>query len=379
MKKITLLLLAALLLFLLCGCYDYVDIEEKAMVAGFAVDLSENGYRVTAEMVSSSGGSDSEIQSKIAYSEGKTLSECLRNMISESSKKLDFGHCKIIFISKAAAEQGIDPILDIIFHNDEIKVSIDLAVVRDNEAAAIFQTDPILSPIVSYEAQKTLESMSHYLSVSPQGFSYKALNHIASIGTEVVLPVFAIRESEQRNSFYLNGCAYFKDDRLAGELTEAEGRYLQMIRGDFNKGRPTFTLQNISEQGGECCISPEITSFSGGSKPSDTDPYTIYVTGTVNLRMDELPQGITIETAESREKIEAQIQKEMEDTVLAFTEKMLRQERNDIFGFGRLIYHKDTALTEDVATEEYMQKLSVVATFKVQIESSGISKKPLED
>lgn len=378
MKKITLLFLTVLLLFLLCGCYDHVDIEEKAMVAGFAVDLSENGYRVTAELVSSSGGSDSEIQSKIAYSEGKTLSECLRNMISESSKKLDFGHCKIIFISKTAAEQGIDPILDIIFHNDEIKVSIDLAVVRDNEAAAIFQTDPILSPIVSYEAQKTLESMSHYLSVSPQGFSYKALNHIASIGTELVLPMFAIRESEQRNSFYLNGCAYFKDDHLAGELTEAEGRYLQIIRGDFNKGRPTFTLHDIAE-GGACCISPEITSFSGGSKPSPEDPYTIYVTGTVKLRMDELPQGISIETAESREKIEAEVQKEIEDSILTFTDKMLRQEKNDIFGFGRLIYHKDTALTKEVSTEEYMQKLTVKASFQVQIESSGISKKPLQD
>ena len=95
--------------------------------------------------------------------------------------------------------------------------------------------------------------------------------------------------------------------------------------------------------------------------------------------MDELPQGISIETAESREKIEAEVQKEIEDSILTFTDKMLRQEKNDIFGFGRLIYHKDTALTKEVSTEEYMQKLTVKASFQVQIESSGISKKPLQD
>lgn len=330
MKKTRLLLLFPILLFSLCGCYDYIDIEEKAMVAGFAVDAAENGYKITAEILSSpASGPEAEILPKIVSAEGETVAACLRKLTAESSKKSDFGHCKIIFISKAVAEQGIEPILDVVFHNDEIKVSIDLAIVKEGEAAAIYESEPLLSSVVSYEAQKTLETAESYLSSSPRGMGYQALNSISSIGTEAVLPIFSITETSGKKTFFLNGCAYFRSDRLQGTLSDKEGLYLKIILGDFRKGVFSVDLPEQEETTGFRRLSPEVLSYSGSMKPSKADPYSIEIHGKMKLRIEEIPPGTSLETEQDRQRLEDRIALALKTDLETFIQTYLNGKQPD--------------------------------------------------
>lgn len=380
MKKAALCLLAAAMIFGLCGCYDYTDIESKAMVAGLALDLTDRGYKVSAEILSSpSVGEEAKIETKIAYSEGKTISECIRSVVSESSKKLDFSHCKIVFISRKVAEQGIEPIIDLIFHHSEIKVSIDLAVIDEGEACEIFQTEPLLSSIVSYEAQETLETMDEYLSTSPRGVAYKVLNRIVSIGTEAILPLFSIRKDDQKESFLLIGCCIFQDDKMTGTLSGEEGMWLEMIRGDFKQGVATFTAYNSENNAEKKSFSPEIITFSGGGTPSKDDPYQIEIKAKLRLRMDDIPEGISLETKEKKEELEATVRQEIEATLLKFAEKIITQEKSDIFGFGRKIYNQNPEMKKEIEAKGYLEKLSFTTDIQIEIENSGISQKSIRE
>ena len=103
-KIIGSVLFLSVLCGLLCGCFDYSDIESELIVAGMAFDIaeSENGeklYLVTAEVVtlaSQSEGTGSGSHSALDQNADKTPLAAIRGMMACSSKKLFFGHCKLI-------------------------------------------------------------------------------------------------------------------------------------------------------------------------------------------------------------------------------------------------------------------------------------------
>ena len=92
-KKICLVLILFLIIILLCGCFNYSDIEDTVVVSELAVDMCDDGqYKVTAEIMSA--GSDNEVavetEQKSEY--GFTVFEVIENLKNSSGKSFNFRH-----------------------------------------------------------------------------------------------------------------------------------------------------------------------------------------------------------------------------------------------------------------------------------------------
>lgn len=83
-KKIILFFLNFILLILVTGCWNYTEMEEQLVVAGFAVDQGEGEvpFLVTAEIIMPAIG-----ETKIVQGEGYTILDALRNISATSRKK----------------------------------------------------------------------------------------------------------------------------------------------------------------------------------------------------------------------------------------------------------------------------------------------------
>ena len=114
LKQLTILI--SLLLFL-AGCWDEIEIEQRAFVSGVAVDLAEeqsssktkieltSQFIVPENLGTSSGGGGSGPAYRNLTKTGETIFDTNREMLKEASRKIDVTHLNIVLFSEDLAKQ----------------------------------------------------------------------------------------------------------------------------------------------------------------------------------------------------------------------------------------------------------------------------------
>ena len=380
MKKMTMLVFMIGMMISLCGCYDYLDIEEKAMVAGFSVDLQDGEYLITAEILASpSTGSEAEITPVYIQAAGSTISNACQKLYNSSSKQIDFGHCKIIFVSKEFASRGLEPLIDLVFHDRQLKVSVDMMVVNSDEPAnEIFLTEPVLTNVISYDVSKAIESNQKNFSSVPRGETYKCLNAIEEVGKEAVLPDIEIVKQEEKSEFRLSGISYFKNDKLIGHIPVSESIYYMMLTDDYKNC--TVPLKVKTENEGEahyCSIAPKIQKLALKTKlEGGNDNPKLVLDLKYDLQLIEITNELQIDTTDDRKRTEDALAAALKDNLTTFISKVQKEYQCDMLKFGNDIYHKRPELKAVISEnwDEMFPDLNFEVNVSVEIKSSGTSK-----
>jgi len=158
MKKLLLLLIIP---FFLTGCFDYQELNQRAIVSGIAIDYKDDEFLVTLELLNSKK-SDSEKESteKTYYIEGngKTISEALQNANLKVSKDAYYAHLKVMILSEKIAKQKMDKILDYFLREPNIR-NIFIPVLADGtDANVILKTTTTENPVSSEAIQNLIEN-----------------------------------------------------------------------------------------------------------------------------------------------------------------------------------------------------------------------------
>ena len=69
MKKLIILIS----IFLLTGCYDYIEIDDLAIISGIVLDYQNDKYNLTSQIIEN----DKETKIKTITTEGNTIEECI--------------------------------------------------------------------------------------------------------------------------------------------------------------------------------------------------------------------------------------------------------------------------------------------------------------
>ncbi|MFZ7120778.1 MAG: Ger(x)C family spore germination C-terminal domain-containing protein [Eubacteriaceae bacterium] len=92
MKNVRKILVIFLLIntILLCGCWNYNEIDKLAVVAGVAIDKGiDKNYSITVEIIKlQTGGMETNIKSEIISEEGDTVFDAVRGIIALIGEKL---------------------------------------------------------------------------------------------------------------------------------------------------------------------------------------------------------------------------------------------------------------------------------------------------
>ena len=115
-KLICLIVMLSLICAMFTGCWDYKKIDDLTLVAGVAIDRSDNGigYKVSLETIDfSMSVQENSVKTQIIQLEGNTIFEAFNKTKTQIVKQLYFPDMQILCISeKIAAEDGLKDIVE---------------------------------------------------------------------------------------------------------------------------------------------------------------------------------------------------------------------------------------------------------------------------
>lgn len=341
LRKSLALLLALLPVFLFSGCWDYHEVENYNIVAGFAIDNGQNGYKyhLTFECLKLEGDQKSGgVKPLIVESDGNTVFEAVRSAMQESSRKLYFSHCRIAIISSDLAASGILPLLDWLQRDAEPRITLDLLISKEKTAGEILKQEPQTDQLTSYQISKALNEAATSDASTNDERLFEVNNILSSEeGTSLTLPAVKLQQEGDVSTPRISGTAVFRGDRLVGWLDQNASMYLLFLLGKISGGLFLTGLHPADNN-----ITLEILSSNTSVKPvlsGDSVTMNIQVSfsaayGEQNSRQDLL----SLYPLHTFELSAAQTLKNGIENVIATVQQKYSA---DIFGFGTKIYQND--------------------------------------
>ena len=367
--------------FSMTGCWNYRELETIAMVAGFSIDKGEtgSGYHMTFEVLDESGGggnggsgSPSALRSTLIESDGDTIFDAVRNALKKSDKKLYFGECKAVILSRQLAFEGITPLLDWINRDSEPRLTENLFVSKEATAADVLRQKSPVNPITSYALEKIITNDPDFLAKTPFMQLYKVNGALGGQGISLVLPALDIGRQQGDTPPELAGTAVFKKDKLLGFLGSEESKYLLFAQDQVGGGvllvaessdTPDTTLEIISSK-------TEITVLSKGGSPK------LGIAVKMEAALGETETALDLSSESGIHKLEQDAARTLESRIGKLIHKTQNEYDSDIFGFGNSIYKDEPRYWDEIAPrwDSLFKNLKADISADVKIKNTALAK-----
>lgn len=243
MKYVFRLLLPATLLLLLSGCWSYSELNERTIIAGAAIDLTDSGeILLTAETVEFSDGETQGVQAEVLTGKGRSIAEAVYDIMNQSGKELYWYQATLLVLDNKYAKQGIRELLDYILNENEMRLTLKLAVSRLETAAEVFELECHGSNIKSFAIDAIIKEQSR-LGKTVESDSYHTINRMLEPGAEFALSQILSDVSQKAATVDIAGCGVFKDDKLVGWLDDDETVFVQLLEGNVQKAEFDFLVE----------------------------------------------------------------------------------------------------------------------------------------
>jgi len=203
------------------GCWDRVEIENRSYVVAIGIDMEENEFAVTLSVPLFEQGQDTESETPgfLQTATGKTITETLKELDSQSDNTLYYGQAKVLVLGHNVLENSetTNSIINALKHNNEIDLRINVLVAEDTakeilEAQPPGETLPGLFVADIYRSKNKLGGTSFSLDLERLESSYK---------NGVIIPMIKTTEDEGA-PLELHGAVALKNSSIVGELSHEE-------------------------------------------------------------------------------------------------------------------------------------------------------------
>ncbi|WP_165822659.1 Ger(x)C family spore germination protein [Paenibacillus montanisoli] len=384
-KTRTLVLL--LLVPLLSGCWDRVEMNDVAFFIASALDLSEDGRLLISIQVPipSEGGSTSGTLGKTYYiisETGTNIYDVERKDQLELSRKFFKGHRQVVFIGEALARKGIKDIMDYYSRDPATRLRTYLVVAKGKQGIDMLSTDHPFERIPSEEVRE-LERNQVGTAVTFRDFlmNQEREGIVPVLGAvEIKKPVSQLRQKEEemqkKNVFRLSSTAVMKNFKLVGYLDDIETRSLRWIKGEL---KHEYVADEIPEAGG---------SVGVVLKKTERKIKTVIKAGKANIRIELTGQGLLHETTakldisrpEDVVRIEQGLSKLITEQTLRTVKKAQTEWQSDVFGFGLMVHQYQYGAWKSVREEwdTVFSKADVSVTTKIRLVRAGMISSSLD-
>ena len=153
-------LLLPVMVLALCGCS-----REVSPVSALALDKTAGGYRLTAEIVRQDSLDEAASPAYLTVS-GSDMPDLLQRLGNLLPGELYLSHAQVLLLGENAAEESILPLADYLCADNDVRLSLRVAVVRGSTAADLLRNDDevyALSDLLERAAREgTLPDMPLY-------------------------------------------------------------------------------------------------------------------------------------------------------------------------------------------------------------------------
>ncbi|WP_342564109.1 Ger(x)C family spore germination protein [Paenibacillus sp. FSL R7-0345] len=219
-SRVMAVLLAAVMLFSLSGCWNYTEIDDMSIVAGVALDKNkaDHNIQLTVEMVDTQGGlQENQTGFKMMSLTGDTIFSIARNMISLTGRRLFWSHAKVIIVSEELAREGLVKVIDWYSRDTETRADVFIFVSNEKNAREVLNLNSTTKTIMSFELAQMMKD-EQYTGTAPVVQIWDFIDKLETPGKNAIAPLLNISELNGQKNERVNGTAVFVEDRMVGKL-----------------------------------------------------------------------------------------------------------------------------------------------------------------
>lgn len=357
----------------LTGCWDKIEINDRAFIIGIGIDIEDGEFSITCttpNMSESKGGEESKEQQKnyLKTSKDKTIASALHNMETNMDVNLDFGHAKVLVLGNSVIhdKNKLKEVVDYFDRNTIFSMRINV-MTTEMKAVDILKTKiEGKDSIGVYIAKIFANHSDDILRFNTVDLGDLVFQLNASKGSALISKIM-FEDKELK----LGGGAVIKKYSLDGWLDEEELRSLGWLRGKAKRSEVNFKYNNIDMP---YCISNS-QSKSNFELKDDTLFINVDIQSEGNIPEYKLDEQKKLFDNKVIKEIGKEIDKKIQEEVKKLTDRMQNEFMQDIAGFqdqlkvnNRKVYLK----TKD-DWDRYFTEAEININVKTSIRRIGIT------
>ncbi|HEX6922461.1 MAG TPA: Ger(x)C family spore germination protein [Bacillales bacterium] len=396
-------LFAILILFpFLSGCWDRLEIEDRAIILGIAIDRVGNTaqrkeedvthtgnafkapskylIRLTAQIgipgrlslgPQMGGGGSGQKPVWVVSVVGHTIDDAMKNLQQQLANQIFLGHLRVIVVNKTIARKGLKNISDFLRRNSDVRRTAWLLVAQD--AAHVMSVSPEMERIPTLYLTSTMDQAVD-MGKLPPSFLGVFWRTSSSKGQNSFLPYITV---PKEGNIEISGMACFKNGKMIGMITPLQIGFYMGIKGLNPGGYAGFVP--VSKAQGKVLLETQHRRSKIEMSIQNGRPHaTIKIRLEVELNEKSNPR-FTVDRSSTLRKIEHINNHQLN---IAYEELIKDTQKigTDIFGFGKFVRAKHPEYWEKhIQTKEKWNKIyqdmTVEVHTRVKIRRVGVKAK----
>ena len=396
----------------LSGCWDRMEIEDRANVLGISIDLespqaqqeeaeishltgrfpppTKSMVRLTAQIAvpgriplgpgeggggggggsGGSGGSGGQKPIWVVNVVGHTLDDAMVNLQQQLADRLFLNHLRVIIISEEFARKGVENVNEYLRRNPEVRRAAWMFVSK-GKAVATMDISPPLGRVPSLYLMSTLD---HAVSLGkfPNDFLGIFWSASSSLGQEPYLPYISVKG---KDNIQISGMAYFKGNKMVGVTKPLEIGFYMAVKGM----NPAGYIAAVPVQGQKATV-----MVRASHRQSKVDVTLKNGRPHANIKINiegELDEKSNMQVNLGNPEAIRQIEHTAEELSKKTVESLIKdtqQHKADIFGFGEYLRAKhakywDTEVKTKEKWAEIYKDMSFEVSFSIRIRRVGMT------
>lgn len=372
------------------GCWSSHEVNTLGITVCIGIDKSENGYLVSKQIINpraiASDKATMESPIVVYTTEVNNMAEVSRRFMTQSSRKINDSHLRLVIFSEAVAKEGIQNVLDFFARNNEFRTDYYFVVATNATAKEILGIFTPIETIPGVDMYNSLEmSEKEWAPIK----TIRIIELVSSIMADGKNPVLTgieisqnkispesmevLKQSGEYKLLKFSNLSVFSNDKLVGWLDEDESKGYNYITANV---KSTVEYAYSDEV--------KITSMIMKVK-SSTRVYLLENKPAIEVKIKIMQNIRSVEgsfdvTSEKNKQI---LNEMFAGKVKSLCEKSLnkvqKELRTDVFGFGEAIHRKYPKIWKKIKDDwnDKFSNLPVNITVEVETKQLGEITKPL--
>lgn len=378
-KKMTLIFTFCLFPLLLTGCWDRVEINDLAIVLATGIDLSEEGeIELSVQLAipkamgggqGSSGGQGGDQPTTVERVTGRTIFDCHSKLQASASRRLFWGHNRVVIIGEKLAEDGIQKHIDFFARHPEPRLRA-YVFVSKGKPTDILKVVPDFDDSSS-EVAREIAKFEIGMSVTLK----ELIEMLSGDAGNTALPWIEVeKEVQGKGGVQVNGTAVFKKDKMIGRMDEELSRGILWLRNEIKLAAVTIKPEDAEGQ-----ISFDLLRSRTELIPKiENDNWKMTIKVTTEDDAVENETKLNLMNPEVVKKLQKQMEAEIKERIRLALEQVQKEMKVDILGFAEIFHRQYPDQWSKVKDqwEEKFPEINIEIQAKAYIKRPGLSTSP---
>ena len=323
MKKLLLIIIP----FLLCGCYDYNELNDLAIISGVAIDYINEEYVVTFEVLltKKQGEEQSSTGSYTISSKANTVYEAFAKNGKSIEKVPYFDHIETVIISEDIARNHLEEVSEYLIRSSKFRNEFYM-VISTTEAKDLLNNTSEEVNVVSSYIVGLLENNNRTLSAAYYAPFVEVLSNILSKREDAILSTFSLDDDK----IILSGMGLLHNYELK-EILNLEDASIINLLNNFHANTTSFVST--------CDKGKTVITVYDSKFDVLEEKDKISVKASINARIQEDNCDYNLKDINSYQELQKKFQKIMENRINHVI-KILQDNKTDVLKLRSKFYKK---------------------------------------